>query len=264
MEANPLQTFVALLSEGSFAAAAALLQEEPSEVERCLLGLERSLGTRLVHRGPPLRPTRSGRTLLTFATRLVRLREEPQPTGEVPPAELTVAADATAVEVLLPAALATLERTHPHLQVTVQTSSAQAALDAVVGGGCDLALVLGPVSACQVVTLPVCTLQFGVYGAPDRVGDRFVTCPPPLGPPLPEGARAGIRMASSWAARQCIVEGAGVAYLPAQAVADEVERGRLQRVPWPGTPTARMLEAVHPVATVPRSATAALLGALVA
>src|SRR4029453_13001987 len=56
LDSNQLETFAAVISEGSFEAAARRLHVTPSAASQRIKALEQRLGQVLVRRGPPRRP----------------------------------------------------------------------------------------------------------------------------------------------------------------------------------------------------------------
>jgi DNA-binding transcriptional LysR family regulator len=75
-------------------------------------------------------------------------------------------------------------------------------------------------------------------------------------------AAARVVVGSTEAAKRCVLAGMGLAFLSRHAVADELEAGRLELVPLPGTPVARRFWVVSLRERSPSSAAAALLALL--
>lgn len=71
-----LATFVAVLDEGSFEAAARRLAVSPPAVSQRIRALEAGLGQVLIQRVIPPEPTRAGQRLLPYARRIVALSAE--------------------------------------------------------------------------------------------------------------------------------------------------------------------------------------------
>ena len=266
MNQDHLRTFLAVVAEGSFSAAARGVHVSQSTVSSHIRSLEDYLQTRLLHREPRVAPTAAGEVLVTYATRILHLQREAvrevQGGDAGSSGPVVVAAEPPAIEAALPRALAALCLPCPHLQVTVRAMSAGRAVAAVRAGDVHVALVLVAVAPGDLIRCELGHLEARVYGAPDRVSDRFVSCPPPLGLPLPAGATCAVEVPSSWAARRAVVEGAGIGLLSTGTVADDVAEGRLEEISWPGTPVVRHLGALHAEAPSSAGGVEAFLGAL--
>lgn len=76
IDAAQLQTFAAIVDEGSFDAAAQSLRITPSAVSQRIKALERHIGQVLVSRSKPCRATESGRALLRLARQVSLLEIE--------------------------------------------------------------------------------------------------------------------------------------------------------------------------------------------
>ncbi len=76
LDSNQLETFAAVISEGSFEAAARRLHVTPSAVSQRIKGLEQRLGQVLVRRGRPSLPTEAGTALVRLAEQVALLQSE--------------------------------------------------------------------------------------------------------------------------------------------------------------------------------------------
>ncbi|UQX04002.1 LysR family transcriptional regulator ArgP [Streptomyces sp. RerS4] len=79
MEDLPLdqvRTLLAVVDEGTFDAAAALLHVTPSAVSQRVKALEQRTGRVLLMRSKPVRPTESGQVVIRFARQLARLERD--------------------------------------------------------------------------------------------------------------------------------------------------------------------------------------------
>ncbi|MEU8774498.1 LysR family transcriptional regulator ArgP [Streptomyces sp. NPDC048606] len=79
MEDLPLdqvRTLLAVVDEGTFDAAAALLHVTPSAVSQRVKALEQRTGRVLLMRSKPVRPTESGEVVIRFARQLARLERD--------------------------------------------------------------------------------------------------------------------------------------------------------------------------------------------
>lgn len=143
-----LRTFVTVVEEGSFSAAADRLGYTQPAVSQQIAALEADLGVPLLSRRP-VRPTRAGERLLEHAgPLLLRLRAARADVTRVAaePRTLTVAATPLAVTARTAAALAGV--------TALRTAGAAAAVTLVATGEADLALVDGPAAPSDPLNLP--------------------------------------------------------------------------------------------------------------
>ncbi|MFY1691522.1 LysR family transcriptional regulator ArgP [Plantactinospora sp. WMMB782] len=73
LQLEQLRTFVAVVDDGSFEAAARRLHVTPSAVSQRMKALESTVGRVLIERGKPARPTPSGRVVLRLARQVALL-----------------------------------------------------------------------------------------------------------------------------------------------------------------------------------------------
>lgn len=76
MQADQLETLVAVADEGTFEAAARRLHITPSAVSQRIRGLEMAVGAVVVQRSSPVRPTGAGQILLRLGRQLSALEQE--------------------------------------------------------------------------------------------------------------------------------------------------------------------------------------------
>jgi len=95
---DQVRTLLAVVDEGTFDAAAALLHVTPSAVSQRVKALEQRTGRVLLMRTKPVRPTESGEAVVRFARQLARLerdtRAELGMSGAEEPARLSIAVNA--------------------------------------------------------------------------------------------------------------------------------------------------------------------------
>lgn len=95
---DQVRTLLAVVDEGTFDAAAAVLHLTPSAVSQRVKALEQRTGRVLLLRTRPVRPTESGDIVVRFARQLARLerdtRSELGMSGEDEPTRVTVAVNA--------------------------------------------------------------------------------------------------------------------------------------------------------------------------
>ncbi|WP_416901134.1 LysR family transcriptional regulator ArgP [Micromonospora echinospora] len=109
-----LRTFAAVIGEGSFEAAAALLHVTPSAVSQRIKALEEMVGQVLVRRAKPCRATTAGQPLLRLAGQVALLEQEALAEARAPLAggrdrvRVAVVVNADSLATWFPAALARL------------------------------------------------------------------------------------------------------------------------------------------------------------
>ena len=132
---------------GSMTGAAERLRISQSAVSLAVAGLERSLGTELFlrHRGRGLTLTAAGRELLVPARNLLAdseaLRSQADVIGHGLAGRLTVGCFGTAAPLVLPALMETFELRYPGMKLDFLEGSADVLEDALLGGGCEIALM---------------------------------------------------------------------------------------------------------------------------
>src|SRR4029453_6418736 len=102
LDSSQLETFAAVISEGSFEAAARRLHVTPSAVSQRIKALEQRLGQVLVRRSRPCLPTEAGKALVRLAGQVSLLQSETLATirgardAAAPPLPVAVNADSLA------------------------------------------------------------------------------------------------------------------------------------------------------------------------
>jgi DNA-binding transcriptional LysR family regulator len=146
LDLRRLRVLREVATRGSFSAAAATLSFTQSAISQQVAVLEREAGTRLVERGMrPLRLTDAGRALLVHAEAVFgHLDEAEQELGEIAGlrrGRLRLAGFPTAVETLVPPAVALFTRRHPDVTLTVLDDHGQGLVPRLARWELDLALV---------------------------------------------------------------------------------------------------------------------------
>jgi len=120
-----LQTLAAVVREGTFDAAAAVLHLTPSAVSQRMKALENAAGVVLVQRTKPVRATPDGEILLRLAAQWELLRQEAaagiegkpeaghQDWRDVPRIHLPIAANADSISIWLLPVVAQIQQMHP-------------------------------------------------------------------------------------------------------------------------------------------------------
>lgn len=288
MEIDQLRTFLAVLEHGSFSRAGEALRIGQSTVSFHIKALETSVGSRLLDRGGGrVEPTEAGRTLRSYAVRMLSLREEAlsklraSEAGEA--GRVTVAASTIPAEHLLPPVLAAFARTYPGVSVRVDVSDSRGAFAALLAEQCDLALMGQEPRDRRVVASAFAQDEVVLVGAPgsfpagrigpnDLAGRRLIVREEGSGTrnavnrvlaAAAEGRSPVFQVGSTEAAKRCAREGLGLAFVSRRAVAEDLEAGRLAVVGLEGLPTRRRFWVARLRTATPSGAVRALRGLLI-
>lgn len=150
MDFLQLQTFKAIVDEGSVLGAAEALHCVQSNVTARIRSLEHTVGVKLFHRqGRRLQLTPSGRTLLGYADRILALSREASaalnPSSE-PSGDFSLGAIESSATSRLPAVLARFHAAYPKVRLNLVTDTSLNLLDEIQHGRVDAALIAG--TAC--------------------------------------------------------------------------------------------------------------------
>ncbi len=197
-------------------------------------------------------------------------------------ARLRVAASLTIAEHLLPSWLVVLATTHPDTAVSLTAGNSDAAASAVLAGEADLGFIEGPDLPTGLSAQAVGSDRLVAVVAPghpwarrrspvqaeELAGTRLVQREPGSGTrtalqralaSFGDLAQPILQLSTSSAVRSAVMAGAGPAVLSDLAVRDDVEAGRLVRVPVQGAQLDRVLRAIWLTAQRPTDAAADLL-----
>ena len=149
MELVALRTFQSVVEEGGILAASKKLNTVQSNVTGRIRKLEEELGTELfLRKGRGLELAPSGRVLLDYARRMLRLEQQTtaavRQVGESS-GELRIGAMETFAALHLPTALKAVRREHPRVELRVFTEPTAVLVDKVLDHKLDCAFVAGPV-----------------------------------------------------------------------------------------------------------------------
>ena len=264
-----LQSFLAIVDNGSARAAARQLHVTESAVSASLSALQQEVGVALFEReGRGLRLTESGDIFATYARQILGLIDESlvaARSGLAPESgRLRLGAVTTAGEYLVPGLLAGFRATYPEVDVTLEVGVrdrilhrlADRHLDVVVAGrplpGRDLCSRATRANSLIVVSSPDYTVDLSEAtwllrepGSGTRATTGTLIESLGLDPPTLSLGSHGAVIASA-------VLGLGVTLASADAVAWYVEEGALEPRPTAGTPLARpwhLLTTRHPTST---------------
>jgi DNA-binding transcriptional LysR family regulator len=250
MDLNALREFCAVISEGSFAAAARRLDMPKSTVSKRIQDLEASLGAKLIERTTRrLRLTSEGASVLARAQRILADASEIEAVlgaaGEAPRGHLRLAVETTFGQSFIGTISAASRRLHPLITLEIVLTDSHPDL---IEEGFDGAIRGGPLpdgASGKVFA----TGRRVVVGAPEIFGpvadpDQLTDLPALLRGVglietwhLTDGSRersvrvaGGLAMNSDIALRHAALGGAGIALLPEALVASDLERGSLVRL----------------------------------
>lgn len=157
MDPQQLRTFVAVVDHRSFSAAAHSLGYTQSAVSQHIAALEADVQTPLLTRRP-VGPTDAGERLLEHARplllRLDAARADIARLRQVRPGQLTVACTPGALTPAAALALVRARAAAPQLTASVRVCGRAEAVQAVLTGAADLALVDGAVAPADPLPLP--------------------------------------------------------------------------------------------------------------
>jgi len=252
MTLDQLETFVYIARTHSFSRAAVVLGLAQPTLSGRISALEGELGAQLFARhGHTLELSETGRALLPYAERMLALRTEG--VAEVQRlalgglGRLTLGANLSASQYLVPRLIELFHRQHPGAPIRVRTATSPALMESLLDGVIQLAICsqaqlepraqvlwsysdslllvasrdhpLAREGGCSRADLAHHTI-LSTQAGPTRLGLRHVL-PPDGATPVAIEANAGEVMT------QLLRRGLGVTVLPAIAVWDELERGEL-------------------------------------
>lgn len=155
LEVRDLRLVLALTSTGTTARAAEVLHLAQPSVSRALLSLENRLSTRLFERTPRgLSPTAAGHRLVASASSLLtalRDLERSVCAGDQPAQRIRLVCECYTAYHWLPSTLEALRDDAPELSISLHLEHTDEALDALLAGTIDAALITSPRKADEQV-----------------------------------------------------------------------------------------------------------------
>jgi DNA-binding transcriptional LysR family regulator len=283
-----IETFVAAVRRGSFAAAARELGVSPAIVGRRIQALEDQQGTRLIERTTRTqRLTEAGQHYFAQAGDVLDAMAALDDLAEGTSGKLTGRIRLSAPTTLgirrLPPVIAAFSVAHP--EVIIEMSLADRRLD-LVAEGFDLAVRIGDLAASSMIARRVGTYRFAVCAAPSwlehhpapktlddlksaRCILNLILTPRNRWPFVGPGGEAqtvevsgGIEIDSGEAQRAAALGGGGLVYLPIDLVRDDLAAGRLVRVLSHWQTITLPIHVVHPSRRFVPRRVAALIDAL--
>jgi DNA-binding transcriptional LysR family regulator len=275
VDIDQLRTFLEVVEHGSFSRAAQSLHVTQSTVSFRIKGIERATACRLLDRkGPLIRPTRAGRVLHGYASKMLALESEMlgqlKNDGGAARGLVSIVASTIPAEYLLPPILVRFRTAHPGITVRVNVVDSGKAIALLRAGGYDFALagaaskdtqlVFTPFAEDQIVLVGPCPNPFVGKGGlapgqlakiPLLVRELGSGTRDAVGPILARegmllgGESPSIEIASTEAIKRCVLQGAGLAFLSMRAVREEIAAHRLCLVPLAGLPVHRRFFLAH-------------------
>lgn len=265
MTLNQLRTFLAVADTGSVRAAAAELVVTQAAVSASLAALQKSLGVALlVPDGRGLRLTSAGECYAGYVRRILGLLDEAgvaaAAAADPERGELRIAAVTTAAEQIMPGLLGGFRRQHPQAGIRLEAGNRDRVRSLLDRHQADLVLTGRPEPGWDVTARAVRPHELVVVAAPALAREA---AGPGLLPWLARqtwllrepgsGTRASTRallagldiapptlmVGSNGAIRESARVGLGVTLTSRDAVAAELESGRLAALDVPGTPLHR-------------------------
>jgi DNA-binding transcriptional LysR family regulator len=147
MDTRFLESFVAVVEQGSLAEAARRLNLTPAAVAQRIRALESEIGARLLFRsGRTVRPTQSGAAILVHARDFLgHIRDlKSIAANDTPSGELRLGAVPTAKNGLLPDILSEMAKKYPQIEIHIVGGLAAQLYPRVLSGELDAALIMKP------------------------------------------------------------------------------------------------------------------------
>ncbi len=146
MDTRFLESFVAVVENGSMAEAARRLNLTPAAVAQRIHALEDDIGARLLARsGRAMRPTEAGAAILGRARHLVQdIRDLKSIASDETAGELRLGAVSTAISGMLPAVLKPMTARYPQIEIYILPGTSAELYHKVLSGDLDAALIAQP------------------------------------------------------------------------------------------------------------------------
>ena len=168
-----MRAFVAVVTEGSFTAAAERLETDKARVSRIVSRMEAKLGARLLNRSTRhLSVTEAGRDYFERASSILAAAEAAESAvaqrTQEPKGRLKVTAGAEFGTMRADNWIAAFLRRWP--KVTVETEYTNRLVD-IIHEGVDVAIRIGPLQDSELSARRLGELTYGLYAAPDYLRD---------------------------------------------------------------------------------------------
>ena len=158
MELYQLETFEAIVAQGSFTRAAEALSLSQPAVTRQIASLEAELKLPLFDRlGRTVQMTPAGEALHRYAENIMRLAQEARQAvadvGTGNAGRVSVGASNTLATYVLPPLLRQFRQAHPRVEIAIQTGVSAQILELVRAGEADVGLVTGEIQDPLLMTI---------------------------------------------------------------------------------------------------------------
>lgn len=289
MEMRHLQTFVIAAELQSFTRAAEVLKLTQAAISQHVAALERELATALFDRGPrSVTLTDTGRRVYEHAVTILSLvgdihQEAGQRQSEVS-GTIKIASSTVPSEWLLPELLVKFRELYPEVRESVSVSDSAAAIHAVESGAAEVGLVGELPRAANLCAKSIAQDELTLVVSPDHEFARTKNIRPDdlCGQPLivresDSGSRRCVEQSlskaglattdlrfsmevnSNDAIRAAVERGVGISFLSRQAIAREIQDGRLIVVDIEGVRAVRDLYLITDPQRLPTRAARAFL-----
>ena len=160
MDFSQLITFLEVAKLGSFSRAGQKVFRSQSAVSAQIRQLEQEYGDRLLDRsGKDVTLTPAGRVLLTYAERLIQLRDESKLAvadhGRAPRGTLTIGANEATCLYVLPDVFAKYCSLHPEVQLSIYRNFSYKIVEKLENGSIDVGIVTLPVKSAKLKSSPI-------------------------------------------------------------------------------------------------------------
>ncbi len=257
MELVYLHTFREVARWGSFTRAAEELGYAQSSVTTQIQKLEQSYGAVLFERfGRKMRLTHAGEVLLGYADQIIKLHAESKEViANQTAGTISIGTIETLAAYYLPPYLQDFRAAYPHMDILLKPGNESALIQAVREGELDLAFLLDtPFRDAEITCVPLRKEPLVIIAKPDHrlaslsavtvndlAGETLITTEEGctyramLVQALRESGvsfRLAYQFGNLEAIKQCVQYGLGIALLPAIAVQEEAEKGKLVAIPF--------------------------------
>jgi DNA-binding transcriptional LysR family regulator len=259
MDLRQLVTFRMVATTLSFTRAAAALNYVQSNVTAQIHALEEELGIQLFDRlGKRVALTDAGQVLLDYAERILNLADEARVAvsqSTIPTGSLTVTAPETLCTYRLPVLLREFRVRYPQVQMVFKPCRVADLRRSVSDGVVDVAFLLQePMQSTSLIVEPLIQEPLVVIAPPDHpLAARSSVSPIDLEDEpilftelgcsyrnlfeqqlITDGVypKANLEFNSVEAIKQCVINGMGIAVLPAVVAANDIAQGRLVALRW--------------------------------
>lgn len=276
IDLQQLDILTRIIETGSFSKAAAAVYLTQPTVSAHIATLERTLGLKLLDRlGRQTRPTTAGRTLYSYAKKMLALRsqavEEVDLLLGLVRGSLQLAGSSVPGTYVLPIVIGGFKERHPEVTISLRLGDSDSVVDLVATGEAEVGLVGARPKDSDVASEPFGEDQLVLVAAPahpigrasriaarDLKGVSFLSREPGSGTQrFAEDAlrRAGIdtadlsilcHLGSSEAMREAARAGIGAAFLSRRAVEADLQSGRLREIEVDGLKLRRPFHLIRP------------------